>query len=105
MLRRQRTGNAIHVRLSLRARYVRLQARKDAQVMAAPIIEARAVRDRNPQFGVGRYSRHINDILYNADYRKIFVIETDCAANDVFVRIETAAPQSLADHYREDFVR
>src|SRR5215470_5174687 len=105
MLRRQRTGDAIHIRLSLLARYARLETGEDAQVMSPPIIKPRTVRDRNPKFRVGRYSRHVNDILDNPDDRKVFVIEADCAAHDLSVRIEAPPPQSLAYHNREDFVR
>src|SRR5215831_21308758 len=105
MLRRQRTGDATHIRLSLCARYARLEAGENAQVMPLPIIKAGAVRDRNPKFRVGGYSRHVNDIPDNSDDRKIFLVEADGAAHDLSVRIEAPLLLSCSGHHREDFVR
>src|SRR2546429_5106979 len=88
----QRAGNRIHIRLRLFARHAWLQASDHVEVVTVTIIEADAVRDRNPNFSVSWQVKQIGDVWDNTDDRKTLAVEFDCLAGDLRIRVEAPPP-------------
>src|SRR5438128_446573 len=101
----QRAGDRIHIRLRLCARHAWLQASDHVEVVTIPIIETKAVRDGNPKFSVTLEVKQIRDVWDYADDGKTLAIKSDRLTDDLRIRVEAPAPQSLAHHDREDFVQ
>src|SRR5437660_12116920 len=105
ILRSQPAGDHVHIRLRLFARHAGLQARHHVEVVTVTIIETKAVRDGNPKFSVTLQVKQIRDVWDYADDGKTLAIKSDRLTDDLRIRVEAPAPQSLAHHDREDFVR
>src|SRR5262249_28532055 len=105
ILRRQRAGNGIHIRLRLLARHARFEARHNPEVVAGGVIETAAERDRKPQLRVIWQSAQIGDSSDDADDSKALVVDANRFANNVRIGVEAPPPQPFAYQSREDFVR
>ena len=107
----ERGGNLIHLRLGLRQRHIRLQARDDLEIGHHPFRIAHAIcfgdDIRNPDVGrpgradrIGEVRRHDTDHFVAGFVRTPAAfeqLEGNDAADDVRIGAEAAAPQGIAE--------